>query len=94
LDLIIIDLSKNMTIHGYNKFKKRTFQIQTNEQLFPDKLKDLHGYSYKLYFFDNPLEVTKVNGVYHGTRLYIFQELIKRQHAKYHFEKFIPLAQR
>ncbi len=94
LDLIIIDISNNLTIYGYNKFQKRAIQIQSQEQLFPDKLRYLRGYSYKLYFFDNPLEVSKVNGEYHGARLYIFNELLRRQHAQYHFEKFIPLARR
>jgi hypothetical protein len=94
LDFVMINLSKNLKVYGYNKFQKNTFEIKPNkiDEWFPDKLGDLHGYSYKLYFFDNPIEVAKIKNEYHSLRFYIFQELVKRQNARYHFEKFIPKA--
>lgn len=95
LDFVMMHADQQNLILGYNKFQKKTFQTQSRDlaRIFPNKLKNLLGYSYKLFFIENPVESLSVKGEFHNGQLYMLQELVKHQNARFHFEKFFPKAQ-
>jgi hypothetical protein len=63
--------------------------LSSLDQIFPDKLKNLFGYSYKfLRYVDFPHSVD-VKGRPHGIYIYFMTEILKQQNANFHVKKFL-----
>ncbi len=76
---------------GHNIFNNQTYRIRSVdlEAAFPDKLKDLHGYSYRLLAFPQPRTFLEKDDVLHGPFLDFIDVMSKHQNATYHFAKII-----
>jgi hypothetical protein len=90
-------VSNNETHHyGYNIFNNQTYQVEMTQdisKIFPNKLRDLHGYSYRILLYpESPMSWWK-NGKIHGAKIYFLEEMLKHQNATFHFRKMLSFKE-
>jgi uncharacterized membrane protein YeaQ/YmgE (transglycosylase-associated protein family) len=80
-----------LEIFSYNKFTEDKsllfdfYQINTTtnvDLLFPDKLKDLKGYTYRTPIVEERMYVMDKESIAHGNGIYFLQAVAKKQNAK------------
>jgi hypothetical protein len=82
----IIHINDSLS-YGHNIFNNQTYRVQSAdlEAAFPDKLKDLHGYSYRLFASLWSLTILENEEGYHGPWIDFIDVISKHQNATYHF---------
>jgi hypothetical protein len=75
--------------YGHNIFNNQTYRVQSAdlEAAFPDKLKDLHGYSYRLFAYPHTLTILWHRDKFHGPWIDFIDVMSKHQNGTYHFAK-------
>jgi hypothetical protein len=63
--------------------------LSSLNQIFPDKLKNLFGYSYRVLHYTDFPHSTKAKGELHGIYFYFLAEMAKHQNANVHLKKYL-----
>jgi hypothetical protein len=86
----IINIDDSLS-YGHNIFSNQTYRFQSAdlEAAFPDKLKNLHGYSYRVFVYPQPLTFLQNDDGFHGPFFHFIDVMSKQQNATYHFAKII-----
>jgi hypothetical protein len=85
---ILLQREKILKVYAANKFigKGIIYEIKDKKDrldiVFPDKLKDMKDYTYKLGFVDQPPRLTVHRHIPFGVDFAIFKTIINRQNAK------------
>ncbi len=92
LDVLDFVVFANESIFGYNLFSWETIQPITADlsEAFPDKLRDLHGYSYRLLINTEPTLLWKDGKIY-GIAMSILEALTEKQNATFHISRNLGL---
>jgi hypothetical protein len=86
----IIHLDDSLS-YSHNIFSNQTYRVQTAdpEDAFPDKLKDLHGYSYRLFVYPQLQTFLQNDEGFHGPWIDFVDIMSKQQNATYHVAEII-----
>jgi hypothetical protein len=89
LDFLV--LNNDFEAFDDNIFSNQSYQVTSKSwpEMFPDKLKDLHGYSYKILTYLDIPSVTPIGDKLHGTSISLMEEMVRHQNASYHYQKNI-----
>jgi hypothetical protein len=87
----VVSFTDSDLYHSFNYFNRQTYQVNMLsdlDQIFPDKLKNLFGYSYRvMYFLNFPYSIMH-KGMIHGIYFYFLVEILNQQNATGHIEKY------
>ncbi len=88
-------VSINDTHHyGYNIFNNQTYRVemtQDTSEIFPNKLKNLHGYSYRILLYPSAQFTRWKDGKIHGVQIYFLEEMLKHQNATFHVSRNLTI---
>jgi hypothetical protein len=82
----IIHINDSLS-YGHNIFNNQTYRVQSAdlEAAFPDKLKNLHGYSYRLYSYPQIQTILWEDGKFYGPWIDFIAVMSKHQNGSYHY---------
>jgi hypothetical protein len=79
----------------YNYFSQEKFELRSLNlnQDFPDNLKNLHGYSYRILLYYDMPSFQVIDGKIQGSLIYFMEEMIRHQNATYNVTKTMTLLE-
>lgn len=87
--VVVSDFEKSFKLLSYKPFISKTafslYEIDKNasqEKMFPDKLKDLNGFTYEVISFPSPPRINFVNKVAKSVDLDFLKAVADKQNAK------------
>lgn len=87
--VVVTELETSFKLFSYNPFFKRGsfyyYEVDRNssqEKIFPDKFKNLKGFSYNVFFFSSPPRMVVVNGMGRSIDLVFIRTVAKKQNAE------------